>query len=124
MTGSLREWWLHLGEYRQIGIIASSTVDDFMFFIYAKFLGSPTHVQDKARKEFFKLKCYSLMVKDLDEHFKMVHQRFYLIGGLDDPNMKQVYLNQFPEPLGAETLRYFESQQIGLAQVSLGDLYQ
>lgn len=124
MTGSLREWWLHLREYRQLGIIDAASVDDFMFYIYSEFLGGVAHVQDKAREEFFQLKCCSFKPKDLDKHFKMVCQRFYLIGGLDDPNLKQAYLNQLPEPLGAETLRYFDSQRIGLSQVSLGDLYQ
>lgn len=36
------------------------------------------------------------MPKDLDQHFKIVRQRFYLIDGLEDPNIKQAYLNQLP----------------------------
>lgn len=95
-----------------------------MFYIYAEFLDNPTHVHNKAQEEFFQLKCYFFMPKDLDKYFNMVRQRFYHIGGLDDLNMKQIYLNQLLESLGAETLKYFELQRINLAQVSLRDLYQ
>lgn len=93
MTSSLQEWWLHLGDYKKTRIINFSIVDNFMFYIYAEFLGNQTYVQDKAKKELFKLKCYSFMPKDLDKHFKMVRQRFYLIGRLDDSNVKQAHLS-------------------------------
>lgn len=75
-----------------------------MYNIYVKFLDSPTHIADQAREESFKLKCCYFNPKDLEKHFKKASVRFYILKGVDDPNLKQTYLNQLPEPLGNETL--------------------
>lgn len=68
-------------------------VDQFMHKIYMEFLGSSTYLKDQAREEFFKLKCCSFNQKHLEQHFKKVRARFYILIRVDDPNLKQVYLN-------------------------------
>nr|GEU88583.1 putative reverse transcriptase domain, viral movement protein [Tanacetum cinerariifolium] len=52
-----------------------------------------------AREEFLKMKCY-------------------------DVNLKQVFLNSFPESLGNEACRALEAKNVTIAQTTLGELYQ
>ncbi|GJR02314.1 putative zinc finger, CCHC-type containing protein [Tanacetum coccineum] len=51
-------------------------------------------------------------------------QRFYCLNGVDDVNLKQVFLNSFPESLGNEAYRALEARNVTIAQTTLGELYQ
>ncbi|GKB47028.1 putative zinc finger, CCHC-type containing protein [Tanacetum coccineum] len=51
-------------------------------------------------------------------------QRFYCLNRVDDVNLKQVFLNSFPESLGNEAYRALESRNVTIAQTTLGELYQ
>ncbi|KAL9241029.1 hypothetical protein vseg_015189 [Gypsophila vaccaria] len=51
-------------------------------------------------------------------------KRFYALGGMDDVNLKQAYLNSLPEPLGNKTARQFSLKNIPLSAATLGELYQ
>ena len=57
------------------------------------------HKIDKIKEQFFKLKCYSLIPKDLDMHYQQFCRHFYLLGRNDDVNLKQVFLNLVPTEL-------------------------
>ena len=43
---------------------------------------------------------------------------------MDDVNAKHTFLNSLPEPLGDETVRMMNLQNITLQQASLGEIYQ
>ncbi|KAL9224860.1 hypothetical protein vseg_000855 [Gypsophila vaccaria] len=53
-----------------------------------------------------------------------MYERFYALGGIDDVNLKQAYLNSLPEPLGKETAWQFSLKNIPLSAATLGELYQ
>ncbi|KAL2526924.1 putative zinc finger protein [Abeliophyllum distichum] len=89
LTGFLRDWYDSLREYRQLQYLNSPTVEHCMNALYWEFCGRQDYLKDIAREEFFKLKCCSYNPKDLDKHFQNAAKRYYLIGGMDDPNIKQ-----------------------------------
>lgn len=102
MEGRLKEWYLILGEYRQIQIQNSTMVEELLQFLYAEFVVRPDHYQETAREEFLAMKCCSFLRKDLERHYDRMPKRFYCINVIDDVNLKQAFLNSFQEPLGAE----------------------
>ncbi|GJT28773.1 putative zinc finger, CCHC-type containing protein [Tanacetum coccineum] len=63
-----------------------------------------------AREEFLKMKCCSFQKKDLEKHYDHMSQRFYCLNGVDDVNLKQVFLNSFPESLENEAYRALEEK--------------
>ncbi|GJV52727.1 hypothetical protein Tco_1448468 [Tanacetum coccineum] len=77
-----------------------------------------------AREEFLKMKCCSFQKKDLEKHYDRMSQRFYCLNGVDDVNLKQVFLNSFLESLGNEAYRDLEARNVTIAQTTLGELYQ
>ncbi|XP_022880271.1 uncharacterized protein LOC111397527 [Olea europaea var. sylvestris] len=123
ITGFLKDWYDALGEYRQIQYSNSPTIDAFIESLYWEFWGKTDHLKDIAREEFFKLKCCSYNPKDLDKHFHNASRRYYLIGGMDDTNIKQAYLESIPQPLGQETLRMIEIKGQSLGTTSFGELH-
>ena len=40
------------------------------------------------REEFFQMKCCSMKRKDLERHFQKMSKKDYMIGGVDNPNLK------------------------------------
>ena len=76
------------------------------------------------RADFFKLKCCSLDRRDLEKHFKNVTQRFYQIGGYNDPNLKQAFLSSVPDLLGDKAFRLLTSAGKELRIIALGELFQ
>ncbi|GKC45396.1 putative reverse transcriptase domain, viral movement protein [Tanacetum coccineum] len=63
-----------------------------------------------AREEFLKMKCCSFQKKDLEKNYDRMSQRFYCLNIVDDVNLKQVFLNSFPESLGNEAYRALEAR--------------
>nr|GEW45487.1 ribonuclease H-like domain-containing protein [Tanacetum cinerariifolium] len=64
-----------------------------------------------AREEFLKMKGCSFQKKDLEKHYDRMSQRFYYLNGVDDVNLKQVFLNSFPKSLGNEAYRALEAKK-------------
>ncbi|GKD82594.1 hypothetical protein Tco_1349433, partial [Tanacetum coccineum] len=124
LQGRLRDWYHSLGEYRQLQIQQSISPEAFMSIIYSEFIGSPWEHTTHAREEFLKMKCCSFQKKDLEKHYDRMSQRFYCLNGVDDVNLKQVFLNSFPESLGNEAYRALEARNVTIAQTTLGELYQ
>nr|GEZ49990.1 putative zinc finger, CCHC-type [Tanacetum cinerariifolium] len=124
LQGRLRDWYHSLGEYRQLQIQQSISLEAFMSIIYSEFIGSPWEHTAHAREEFLKMKCCSFQNKDLEKHYNHMSQRFYCLNGVDDVNLKQVFLNSFPEYLGNEAYRALEAKNVTIAQTTLGELYQ
>ena len=70
------------------------------------------------------MKCCTFERKDLEKHFDRMSRRLYSFNGVDDINSKHSFLNSLLEPLGDETLRMMNLQNITLQQASLGEIYQ
>ncbi|KAL9994508.1 hypothetical protein Hdeb2414_s0002g00065751 [Helianthus debilis subsp. tardiflorus] len=100
--GRLRDCYISLGEYRQTNILKSKTPEEFINTIYYEFIGNPQDHTIRAREEFLKMKCCSFRPKDLEKHSNRMSERFYCLQGIDDVNLKQVFLNFFPESLSNE----------------------
>lgn len=49
--------------------------------------------------------------------------KFNAIGGLDDSNLKQAFLNSLPESLGNETSKILATKNLSVATTSLGEVY-
>ncbi|KAL2531113.1 Uncharacterized protein Adt_04464 [Abeliophyllum distichum] len=123
LTGFMKDWFDSLGQYRQLQYLNAPTVDEFMNALYWEFCEKQDHLKDISCEEFFKLKCCSYNPKDLNKHFENAVRRFYLIGGMDDPNIKQAFLESIPQPLGQETLRVIEMKGQSLGTTSFGELH-
>ena len=124
LNGRLREWWINLGEYRQLQVLQCGSIDAFMDFIHTEFIGSPLHHTDQAREEFLKMKCCSFKRHDLEKHYDRMSKRFYTIAGINDVNLKQAFLNSIPGPLGDETIKIMETKKIPLQSASIGEIFQ
>lgn len=57
LEGRLKEWYLSLGEYRQLQTQNSTTTEILLQFLYAEFVGFPNHYQETDREEFLLTKC-------------------------------------------------------------------
>lgn len=82
------------------------------------------HQTTIAREEYLSMKCCSYKRKDLGRHYNGISKRFYLLGGIDDPNLKQAFLNSLPEPLRNEAYKLLETKGIGLQNASLSEIYR
>ncbi|GJS27310.1 hypothetical protein Tco_0487930 [Tanacetum coccineum] len=106
LQGRLRDWYHSLGKYHQLQIQQSISPEAFMSIIYSEFIGSPWECTAHAREEFLKMKYC-----------------FYYLNGVDDVNLKQVFLNSFTESLGNEAYQALEARNVTIAQTTLGELY-
>ncbi|ESQ44532.1 hypothetical protein EUTSA_v10003477mg, partial [Eutrema salsugineum] len=122
--GRLRQWWTSLGDYRELQIRQSHSVDTVIEHIHNEFLGMWDHYTIQAREEYMSMRCCSFKRKDLEKHYERMSKRLYALNGIDDVNHKQAYLNQLPEPLGNETSRILSLKNMTLSQASLGEIYQ
>ena len=69
------------------------------------------------------MKCCSFERKDLEKYFDRMPRQFYSFNGMDDINSKHSFLNSLLEPLGDETLRMMNLQNITLQQASSREIY-
>lgn len=70
------------------------------------------------------MKCYSFLLKDLEKHYDRMLKRFYCIKGIDDVNLKQAFLNSFPEPLDTEAQKLLVLKQGTLQNIFIAQLYE
>ncbi|GMN57096.1 hypothetical protein TIFTF001_026194 [Ficus carica] len=108
----------------QTAYVPSDTVEGALSQLYAEFCGEENQIIEQARSEYFKIKCCSIHKKDLEVHFQKMSRRFYLIGGLNDPNLKQAFLSLIPDPLGEETFRLLFTANKKIAETTFGELCQ
>ncbi|XVF86471.1 hypothetical protein PTKIN_Ptkin18bG0043000 [Pterospermum kingtungense] len=98
-VGTIKSFGDNIGEYRQLQWFNTPTVTETISHTAQIFCGQELHRMDKLREQFLKLKCCSLHPKDLARHYKKFSELFYLLGGFDDVNMKQAFLNSVPDDL-------------------------
>ncbi|KAL5732457.1 hypothetical protein ACOSQ2_032149 [Xanthoceras sorbifolium] len=70
------------------------------------------------------MKCCSLKRKDLNFHFKKMSHKYYMLNGLDDETLRQVYINSLPDELQAKIHRHMASTRRDLRNTSLGEIHQ
>ena len=99
LTGTLKEFWDSLGDYWQQRFFNYTSFTAAINEFIAIFYEQQGHKIDKIREQFFKLKCCSLLPKDLDKHYQQFCRHFYVLGGNDDVNLKQAFLNSVPAEL-------------------------
>lgn len=123
-TGILHDWWGNLREYRQLQFLQTLSVEQALIHVYQEFYGQDGQTVEKMRAECFKMKCCSMSKKDLENHYNQITKRFYPIGGIDDPNLKQAFLSSIPDPLRKEATRLLNASGLTLQNTTLEELYQ
>ncbi|KAK0580148.1 hypothetical protein LWI29_037057 [Acer saccharum] len=122
-TGSLRDWYQALGEYRQLQFVQIPLASQTMGYIFREFHSDPDHIHKQARQEFFDMRCCSLKRKDIEFHYKRMSQRYHTLGGINDHSLKQVYVNSLPDDLQDEIQRKIDTSGRSLNDTSLGELH-
>nr|GEW79520.1 putative zinc finger, CCHC-type [Tanacetum cinerariifolium] len=107
-------------QYYTIDIV----IKRFLTRLQGRLRDCPWEHTSYAREEFLKMKCCSFQKKDLKKHYDRTSQRFYCLNRVDDVNLKQVFLNSFPESLANKAYRALEARNVTIAQTTLGELYQ
>ncbi|KAH9671209.1 hypothetical protein KPL70_017273 [Citrus sinensis] len=123
-TGSLRDWFDSLGQYRQLLYLQHPTVSAALMDIHSQFLGEPAAIFATARKEYLQMRCCSMQRSDLHYHFKRMSALFHKIGGINDYTLKHVFLSSLPEELQPEIHRQIANAQLDINNLSLGRLFQ
>ncbi|KAM7510453.1 hypothetical protein LguiB_009328 [Lonicera macranthoides] len=124
ITGRLHDWYESLREYRQLQLQQCPHINAFLGTIYNEFVGTPDKFEEIAKEEFLGMKCCSLKDKDLERHYDRMSKRFYLIGGIDDANLKQVFFQSFPDALVTEATKSLKLQKLEVKNLSLGRIYE
>ncbi|KAH9769554.1 hypothetical protein KPL71_012046 [Citrus sinensis] len=122
-TGSLRNWFESLGEYRQLQLI-QTTVLIALAIIYEQFLGEPAADIEASRKEYHQMKCCSLNRHHLEMHYKRMSMLYYKLNGFNDPSLKHVFAASLPSKLQPELQRQLTTFNLDIANVSLGKIFQ
>ncbi|KAK4383783.1 polyprotein [Sesamum angolense] len=123
-TGTLRDWFQSLGDYRQVQFSQATHPSIVLGAIHQEFIGDASLINKMASQEYFAMKCCSLKRKDLDFHFKRMSEKFYMLNGLNDPNLKHVFLASLPQELQPEIQRMITSTRRDVTQLSLGEFHQ
>ncbi|KAH9780554.1 hypothetical protein KPL71_008122 [Citrus sinensis] len=110
-TGSLRDWFDSLGQYRQLLYLQYPTVSAALMDIHSQFLGEPAAIFATACKEYLQMRCCSMQRSDLHYHFKRMSALFHKIGGINDHTLKHVFLSSLPEELQPEIRRQIANAQ-------------
>ncbi|KAL5845948.1 hypothetical protein ACOSQ3_009472 [Xanthoceras sorbifolium] len=122
-TGTLRDWYQSFGEYRQLQLVQSPSASHILGIIFKEFIGDFQLIDKQARQEYFEMKCCSLKRKDLNFHFKKISHKYYMLNGLNDETLRQVYINSLPDELQAEIHRHMASTRRDLRNTSLGEIH-
>ncbi|KAH9780741.1 hypothetical protein KPL71_008198 [Citrus sinensis] len=123
-TGSLRDWFDSLGQYRQLQFVDLPEVSSALAVLHDQFLGDPYAVFEAARRDYLNMKCCSLNAKDLDFHYKRMSLLFYKLNGFNEPTLKHVFLASLPEELQPNIQRQLTASNLSLDNISLGKIFQ
>ncbi|KAH9769436.1 hypothetical protein KPL71_012000 [Citrus sinensis] len=123
-TGSLRDWFDTLGEYRQLQFVQLPNVSSALSVIHEQFIGESAAVFEAARRDYLNMKCCSLNSKDLDFHYKRMSILFYKLNGFNDPTLKHVFLASLTEELQPDIQRQLTSLNLTIDNISLGKIFQ
>lgn len=122
-TGQLRDWYDSLGQYRQMSF-CQLPIAHAISHLYEQFLGEPGTAAELARREYHQMKCCSLLMKDLEFHYKRMSQLYYKLGGYNDPSLRHVFVASLPKELQPELQRQVNAHKLDIGQLPLGKIYQ
>ena len=123
-TGSLRDWFNTLVEYRQLQFLQLSNISTSLTVIHEQFIGESTAVFEAVRRDYLNMKCCSLNSKDLDFDYKQMSILFYKLNGFNDQTFKHVFLASLPEELQPDIQRQLTSFNLTIDNISLGKIFQ
>ena len=123
-TGSLRDWFDSLGQYRQLQFIQISDVSQALAILHDQFIGEPSATFEAARHDYLNMKCCSLNAKDLDFHYKRMSLLFYKLNRFNEPTLKHVFLASLPDELQPDIQRQLTASNLSLDNISLGKIFQ
>lgn len=63
-------------------------------------------------------------MKDLDKHFQRMNQRFYLLNGLNDPSLKNIYVASLPSDIQPKLNRMAMASQKDFKIMIMGQIHQ
>ncbi|KAI5414113.1 hypothetical protein KIW84_058308 [Lathyrus oleraceus] len=124
MTSTVKEWYHNLGTFKQDELHHLETTANILGVLHREFIGDMEMFDRKNRQEFFEMKCYSLKTKDLDKHYHMMAQRYYVLNGYTDPSLKNTYASSLPQELQPEIHRMLATTQRDIKTMSLGQIHQ
>ena len=123
-TGSLRDWFDSLGQYRQLQFIQISDVSQALAILHDQFIGEPSATFEAARRDYLNMKCCSLNTKDLYYHYKRMSLLYYKLNGFNDSTLRHVFLASLPEELQLEIQHQLATHRLNIDTISLGKLFQ
>jgi hypothetical protein len=121
MIDSLTDWFTSLGTYQQLQLIQMS-YDNFFGCLHREFVGDLGLLQKHFRSKFFKMKCCSLVPKDIDRYIDRMTKRFYLLNGINDPSLKYVFFASFLKELQHDMEKLIDSTKLPFKSFGLGEL--
>ncbi|RDX60144.1 hypothetical protein CR513_61742, partial [Mucuna pruriens] len=124
MTGTLKEWYHHLGAVRQNQLHELGSSAAILGILHEEFIGDGGVIDKKIRQEYYEMKCCSIKMKDLDKHFQRMLRRFYLLNGPNDPSLKNTYVASLLEELQPEINRMAMAAQKEFSTMSMGQIHQ
>ncbi|KAK9034736.1 hypothetical protein V6N11_050890 [Hibiscus sabdariffa] len=86
-TGVLRNWWSTVPLGDQMQFLVQQDFAAVIWAMHMHILGNPDDVKTLQRKEFFKRKCCSFEMRDLEKHFHTMIKLFFTLGA--DQSLKQ-----------------------------------
>ncbi|KAK2638568.1 hypothetical protein Ddye_026363 [Dipteronia dyeriana] len=122
-TGSLRDWYQALGEYRQLQLVRCGSVSIATGIVFREFLGDAFQFYKQIRQEFFEMRVCSLDKGDIDYHYRRMSFRYHALGGINDETLRHVYLNSLPTKLQGELQRLIEFSGKSLRDITLGEIH-
>ncbi|KAF3452105.1 hypothetical protein FNV43_RR08202 [Rhamnella rubrinervis] len=122
-TGTLRDWFQSLGEYQQLQLLRTTNPQVMLGAIYSEFFGDHVQILPQVRKEFFNRKCCSLSKKDLNKHYEVMPPLYYLLNGIDEPNIKQVFISSLPNEILSEVQNSIDTTKKDLKNITIGQIH-
>ena len=123
-TGSLRDWFDSLGQYRQLQFIQILYVSQALTFLHDQFIREPSATFEATRRDYLNMKCCSLNTKDLHYHYKRMSLLYYKLNRFNDATLRHVFLASLLEELQPEIQHQLAAYKLNIDTLSLGKLFQ
>lgn len=97
------------------------SIDYFINDLHGEFCGKPDHTEEKAYEEFFKLTCcFYKLLKTWTQHFKEVMNRYYILRGINDHNLKLILYRFHAWSRNSQTM---ELKGQTISQTTIGEIH-
>ncbi|XP_057994942.1 uncharacterized protein LOC131175254 [Hevea brasiliensis] len=82
------------------------------------------YTKKRLRQEFFDMRCCSLKRSDIEKHYQRMTQRYYLLNGYNDVNLRHTYIASLPEALQPELHRSIAATRRAMNAITIGEIHQ